>query len=636
MNRFGAAALFVATLLVAAVPAWAEQAAVDALGGPCTGRRCLRMDGATVDARGIRLDGVRGNLGPVAFTGVRARASVDDTGLVVDVEGLRATAQVESPSPLAAERGPEKGSTPKSGSASPLKSGLDRLDGIPITVRTQGHVVLSVAGVQAEIRDFWGRRDADGSLRARGQLAAEARGVRVQSLGPLEVRPDSNGAEIRGRLQVGDGTPTRVLAHAQPGSLRAMVAPAEGGQAEIQVGLDGLRPTHATIDAHDLALDALQDYTDRLPAGLEVSLHTSRLDGRLRVQEHRFVTGRRVELELNGARIRGLSLQSAALAREPVNLRPLELRGQIALANRGLETHLTVEHGALAARVEGTFSPRDADLRVDLRPLSCQALLDSMPEGFLPMLRGMKLDGELDGGLHVKYARDQVIAHVAKVADYGDYQPPGELELRLPVLEACTILEDPAEIDFEALRGPYRHRYLTDAGTERQLLLAPGSPGFVSLDEIGLVADAFTTLEDSRFWDHDGFDRAQMERAFWFNLAQGRVRRGASTITQQIARNLWLGHRSLHLTQTPRSDLGVAHGTGSRQAPHLGAVPQRDRARSRGARGGRRGPLPFRPGRPQSPPAAGGSPGLDGPGTPAVQPTICGRHDRPPVARRSA
>jgi len=118
--------------------------------------------------------------------------------------------------------------------------------------------------------------------------------------------------------------------------------------------------------------------------------------------------------------------------------------------------------------------------------------------------------------------------------------PPGTITASFPFLESCRTTADPAGIDLAALSGPYRHVFL--AGTRRHdRVLAPGAPGFVPLARAELIASAFVALEDMRYWSHDGFDRDQIQRAFWHNLVAGRVRRGASTISQQAARNLWLG-----------------------------------------------------------------------------------------------
>jgi monofunctional biosynthetic peptidoglycan transglycosylase len=46
--------------------------------------------------------------------------------------------------------------------------------------------------------------------------------------------------------------------------------------------------------------------------------------------------------------------------------------------------------------------------------------------------------------------------------------------------------------------------------------------------------------EDAKFFHHGGFDWAQVEDALETNFDEGGYRRGASTITMQVARNLFL------------------------------------------------------------------------------------------------
>ncbi|PTX62454.1 1A family penicillin-binding protein [Melghirimyces profundicolus] len=56
------------------------------------------------------------------------------------------------------------------------------------------------------------------------------------------------------------------------------------------------------------------------------------------------------------------------------------------------------------------------------------------------------------------------------------------------------------------------------------------------------VIDATLTAEDQHFYEHWGFSPKGILRAALVNLKQGRVSQGASTITQQLARNLYLTH----------------------------------------------------------------------------------------------
>jgi len=54
------------------------------------------------------------------------------------------------------------------------------------------------------------------------------------------------------------------------------------------------------------------------------------------------------------------------------------------------------------------------------------------------------------------------------------------------------------------------------------------------------VPAAFIAIEDRRFWWHPGFDPIGMSRAMVTNMRAGRVVQGGSTLTQQLAKNLFL------------------------------------------------------------------------------------------------
>jgi monofunctional biosynthetic peptidoglycan transglycosylase len=51
---------------------------------------------------------------------------------------------------------------------------------------------------------------------------------------------------------------------------------------------------------------------------------------------------------------------------------------------------------------------------------------------------------------------------------------------------------------------------------------------------------AVLVAEDAAFWDHDGVDYDELQRSIELDLARRQLVRGASTITQQLAKNLYL------------------------------------------------------------------------------------------------
>jgi monofunctional glycosyltransferase len=51
---------------------------------------------------------------------------------------------------------------------------------------------------------------------------------------------------------------------------------------------------------------------------------------------------------------------------------------------------------------------------------------------------------------------------------------------------------------------------------------------------------AVLVAEDAAFWDHQGIDLAEIQKSIELDWARGQLLRGASTITQQLAKNLYL------------------------------------------------------------------------------------------------
>jgi penicillin-binding protein 1B len=65
----------------------------------------------------------------------------------------------------------------------------------------------------------------------------------------------------------------------------------------------------------------------------------------------------------------------------------------------------------------------------------------------------------------------------------------------------------------------------------------------VTLDQVPqYLVDAIVTVEDRNFFTHDGLDLRRIVGATLANLRAGHVTQGASTITQQLARTLWLSN----------------------------------------------------------------------------------------------
>jgi penicillin-binding protein 1A len=103
-----------------------------------------------------------------------------------------------------------------------------------------------------------------------------------------------------------------------------------------------------------------------------------------------------------------------------------------------------------------------------------------------------------------------------------DACPAAEALDQLPLRQTSTILASDGAV-------------LSDVGPERRR--------FVPLREMAPILPlAFLAVEDRRFYRHRGVDYVRVLGALGRNLSSGGLREGGSTITMQLARNLWPDH----------------------------------------------------------------------------------------------
>lgn len=81
--------------------------------------------------------------------------------------------------------------------------------------------------------------------------------------------------------------------------------------------------------------------------------------------------------------------------------------------------------------------------------------------------------------------------------------------------------------------------YLYD--NENKLFTGSNSNDWISLDQISpYMVNATISIEDKNFYSHKGFDFPRIFKAMYINITNGKTLQGASTISQQYAKNLFL------------------------------------------------------------------------------------------------
>ena len=103
----------------------------------------------------------------------------------------------------------------------------------------------------------------------------------------------------------------------------------------------------------------------------------------------------------------------------------------------------------------------------------------------------------------------------------------------------CRVLPK-ACVPIKYLRGPFTYWAYSPEGDLFPRSTGVGDHDWVALEETGPMATAVVNFEDYWFKDHGGFTSAAYGQALIADLKAGQFLRGGSTITMQLAKNLWL------------------------------------------------------------------------------------------------
>ena len=111
---------------------------------------------------------------------------------------------------------------------------------------------------------------------------------------------------------------------------------------------------------------------------------------------------------------------------------------------------------------------------------------------------------------------------------------------------------------FSRLNSHYVEHHYDSLDQKVHYSLVPSRPDYwVSLKKLDKRSyGAIVISEDWRFYEHYGFDIAQIKKAIFSSL-EGRKLRGASTITQQLVKNIYLGQERSWLRKGKEALLAI-------------------------------------------------------------------------------
>lgn len=229
--------------------------------------------------------------------------------------------------------------------------------------------------------------------------------------------------------------------------------------------------------------------------------------------------------------LRGIALKQPRISPEPMRGIDLSVAGRGVLDDHGKLRldEAEVGMGALHARAHGTLEESAAhfavSLNLDVAPAACQALLESAPQGLLPTVRAARIAGVFGANVTLAFDTRQI----------------DKLTLDYRIDDQCKMTEVPRELAREHFSESFTYRTYHPDGTTGETVTGPGTPNWTALDDISpFMVAAVLTTEDGAFYKHKGFNHYAIRSSVLANLKARRFVRGASTISMQLAKNLFL------------------------------------------------------------------------------------------------
>lgn len=433
-----------------------------------------------------------------------------------------------------------------------------------VTFRSRGRrwwLGAFATALAASLATLWLQSLLGQAVRARIESAAAHQGM-VARMGQVHV-----GVWPLLRLEAFDldaGHGVRLHADAiaatWPGRLRLAVRAATlSGPGGVQVSSPATAWDIAGIPGADLRLTLVEPRTGLSirrrsdPAGSAWSFEARGLDvGRL------FDMRRNAEPLLDGGIADGrVDLQSSAEAlrfHADLGARGVRLG---ALADNDSDAQQLGDPTDVALRFDGTW--RRAEGTIDI-PEVRATVAGAALSGSIA-LRDLDTDPVVDvelGVQHLDFAQLLGASGLAVPESLGP-APGGGLELGSATIDVRVRgrTAEPAslavtqKIDFRLpaqmppgiarLRGEFTFSPDSGPGPHRPVEVSPASPDFIALRDVPpLFLRTLLLAEDAGFYGHRGIDLRELPAALLTNWSRGGAARGASTLTQQLAKNLFL------------------------------------------------------------------------------------------------
>lgn len=165
------------------------------------------------------------------------------------------------------------------------------------------------------------------------------------------------------------------------------------------------------------------------------------------------------------------------------------------------------------------------EMKVTIPKMKAQDFINSLPKGLFTHFEGMEAEGNFGYTLEFLYNQNK----------------PNALVFDSNLTKENFKITKYGEADLSKLNGSFTYRAIENGRPQRAIEVGPGNPNYTPLSEISpYLRKSVLTTEDPSFFSHRGFINEAFKQSIIKNIRTKKFSRGASTISMQLVKNVFL------------------------------------------------------------------------------------------------
>ena len=164
-------------------------------------------------------------------------------------------------------------------------------------------------------------------------------------------------------------------------------------------------------------------------------------------------------------------------------------------------------------------------LKVAIPKMKAQDFIVSLPDGLFTHFQGMEAEGNFEYSLDFMFNKNK----------------PNKLIFNSKLKKENLKITKYGEANLNKLNGEFVYRAIIQNVLQRPVLVGSENPNYTPLDQISpYLQKCVLTSEDPSFFSHRGFINEAFKQSILKNIRTKKFSRGASTISMQLIKNVFL------------------------------------------------------------------------------------------------